>query len=207
MTEKAGAAMQTALEPTQVKVVEPQTMLERFNKLSEQISRRAYEIFEGTGNVFGRDLENWFKAESEILHPVHLRVAEKDGAVSVEAEVPGFTAKELEVSLEGAPPYHQRQEGNHGRKEKGQDDLSRAMLRAASARDRFAGGSRQRKSLRHPEKRSAGNQYSHGGEGFARGPASRNQGGLKEPPQPRSQTRVRIRKMRPRVLLSNFNTR
>ena len=101
MIEKAGAATQTALEPTQVKVVEPQTMLERFNKLSEQISRRAYEIFEGSGNVFGRDLENWFKAESEILHPVHLRVAEKDSAISVEAEVPGFAAKELEVSLEG----------------------------------------------------------------------------------------------------------
>jgi len=100
MLEK-GAATQTALEPTQVKIVEPRTMLERFNRLSEEISRRAYQIFQGNGNAFGHDLEDWFKAESEILHPVHLRVAEKDGAISVEAEVPGFTASELEVSLDG----------------------------------------------------------------------------------------------------------
>jgi HSP20 family protein len=76
-------------------------MLERFNTLSEQIARRAYAIFEGNGNLCGHDLENWFKAESEILHPVHLRVAEKDSGVTVEAEVPGFTPKELEVSLDG----------------------------------------------------------------------------------------------------------
>ena len=93
-------ATQTAQEPTQVKIVEQQTMLERFNKLSEQISRRAYEIFERNGNLFGHDLENWFKAESEILHPVHLHVTEKDDAITVHAEVPGFSAKDLEVSLE-----------------------------------------------------------------------------------------------------------
>jgi HSP20 family protein len=99
MTERSTAA-QTALEPTQVKIVEPQTMLERFNNISEQISRRAYEIFEGSGRVLGRHLEDWVKAESEILHPVHLRLTEKDDALTVEAEVPGFSAKDLEVSLE-----------------------------------------------------------------------------------------------------------
>lgn len=91
---------QTALETTQVKIVEPKTMLERFNKLSEQISRRAYEIFEGNGRTFGHDLEDWFKAESEILPPFDLRIKETTDALTIEAETPGFSAKELEVSLE-----------------------------------------------------------------------------------------------------------
>jgi HSP20 family protein len=91
---------QMALGPNQVKIVEPVRLLERFNKLSEQISRRAYEIFEGNGKTFGHDLEDWFKAESEILHPVHIRMAEKDDVLTVEAEVAGFSAKDLEVSVE-----------------------------------------------------------------------------------------------------------
>jgi len=94
------AVTQTALEATQVKIVEPKTMLERFNKLSEQISRRAYEIFEGNGRMFGHDLEDWFRAESEILSPFQLRIKETPDALAIEAETPGFSAKELEVSLE-----------------------------------------------------------------------------------------------------------
>ncbi|MGD0966081.1 MAG: Hsp20 family protein [Candidatus Acidiferrales bacterium] len=99
MSERS-TGTQTALEPTQVKIVRADTLLERFNALAEQISRRAYEIFEGKGRTFGDDVEDWLKAESEILHPVHIRVVDQDEALTVEAEVPGFNAKELEVSFE-----------------------------------------------------------------------------------------------------------
>ncbi len=91
---------QMASEPTQVKIVEPQTLGERLNKLTDQISRRAYEIFEENGKVFGRDLEDWFKAESEILPPLQLRIKEKEDFLTIEAETPGFSARDLEVSLE-----------------------------------------------------------------------------------------------------------
>ena len=46
------------------------------------------------------DLEDWLRAESEFLHPVHLDLAESADAVTVRAEVPGFSAKELEVGVE-----------------------------------------------------------------------------------------------------------
>ena len=94
------AVTQTALEPSQVKIVEPQVLLDRLNKLSEQISRRAYEIFEQRGKTFGHDLEDWFEAESEILPAFQLRIKETNDALTVEAETPEFKAKELEVSLE-----------------------------------------------------------------------------------------------------------
>lgn len=99
MIERA-TATQTALEPSQVKIVEPQTLVERLNKLSDRISRRAYEIFEANGKMFGHDLEDWFNAESEILQPFDLRINEKDDSLTIEANVPGFSAKDLEVSLD-----------------------------------------------------------------------------------------------------------
>ncbi|MGA3295680.1 MAG: Hsp20 family protein [Candidatus Acidiferrales bacterium] len=118
-------ATQTALEPTQVKIVEPRTLLERFNKLSEQVSRRAYEIFEGRGKTLGQDLEDWLKAESEILHPVQLRIAETDEEVTVKADVPGFSAKDLEVSLE---PWRLTISGKKETKEE-QEQCSEQLLR------------------------------------------------------------------------------
>ncbi len=64
------------------------------------ISRRAYEIFEGSGGSFGRDLEHWFEAERELLHPVHVSIEEFDDSLAVTAEVPGFSEKELQINLE-----------------------------------------------------------------------------------------------------------
>jgi HSP20 family protein len=74
-----------------------------FRDMKEQfdsIARRAYEIFESNGRQFGRDMEDWFRAEKELLHPVHLEVSETDEMVKVRAEVPGFTEKDLEISVE-----------------------------------------------------------------------------------------------------------
>jgi HSP20 family protein len=66
----------------------------------DAVGRRAFEIFEANGRRFGRDWDDWFQAEGEVLHPVHLRITETNGSLSVRAEVPGFTEKELQVSVE-----------------------------------------------------------------------------------------------------------
>ena len=106
MAEK-GAATQTALEPVSAREKESvpvktttNDLMERFNKVYDEIANRAFSIFENDGRLFGRDLENWFKAETELFHPVHVNVAEADGTVTVNAEVPGFEVKDLEVTLE-----------------------------------------------------------------------------------------------------------
>jgi len=103
MAEK-GAATQTALESVSVKESIPvktaaKELMEQFNKAYNEIANRAFSIFENDGR-FGRDLENWFKAETELFHPVHVNVTEPDGIVAVQAEVPGFEVKDLEVTLE-----------------------------------------------------------------------------------------------------------
>lgn len=99
MSEKT-AGTQTAMEPTSPKLVKPETLFERIDAVRDAIARRAYEIFAGDGWTKGRDLDNWFKAESELLHPVHVNIVETDDGVEVQAEVPGFETKDLQVSVE-----------------------------------------------------------------------------------------------------------
>src|SRR6185437_1227230 len=85
---------------TALKVVEPKTLFERINSLHDAIARRAFAMFEKDGGFFGRDLDHWFKAEAEMLHPVHVKVTETGDAVELQADVPGFGSKDLEVSVE-----------------------------------------------------------------------------------------------------------
>jgi len=66
----------------------------------DSIARRAFEIFDRNGRFFGNDLRDWFQAESELLHPVHIGLTESEEGFNVQAEVPGFSPKELEVSVE-----------------------------------------------------------------------------------------------------------
>lgn len=86
--------------PTSLKLVEPETLFERINHLRESIARRAFELFEGRGALLGRDLDDWFRAEMELLHPVHMEITEADDTLIARAEVPGFEAKDLQVSVE-----------------------------------------------------------------------------------------------------------
>jgi HSP20 family protein len=75
-------------------------LVDRFQELSNSIARRAFEIFDGRGRAVGRALEDWLQAESEFLHPVHVDITESGDALTVRAEVPGFSAKELEVGVD-----------------------------------------------------------------------------------------------------------
>lgn len=95
---------QLATEPEKeavpVKSLPGSDLFERVRELSNAVAHRAFELFNGHGRTDGHDLEDWFHAESELLHPVHLDLAESADAFTIHAEVPGFTAKELEVGIE-----------------------------------------------------------------------------------------------------------
>lgn len=99
MTEKA-MATQTAPAISSVKLVEPDILLDRINRIRETIERRAFEIFQNNGGLPGRDIDDWFKAEEALLHPVHMNLAETVAAFTVSIEVPGFGADQLQISLE-----------------------------------------------------------------------------------------------------------
>lgn len=72
----------------------------RFQRTYDSIARRAFEIFDGNGRLFGNDLHDWFQAEAELLHPLHVEMTDSDESLNIQAEVPGFGPKDLEVSVE-----------------------------------------------------------------------------------------------------------
>ena len=99
MTAQSATAMQTTKGSVPVKQSSGE-LLEEFDSIYDSIARRAFELFEGNGRWLGNDLGDWVRAEAEVLHPVHLELRESDDSFTVEAELPGFTVKDLEVNVE-----------------------------------------------------------------------------------------------------------
>jgi HSP20 family molecular chaperone IbpA len=78
----------------------PADLQPKMQKVQLAIARRAHELFEARGGEHGRDLEDWFRAECELLSPVSLSMSESRNEISVRASVDGFNENELEVSIE-----------------------------------------------------------------------------------------------------------
>jgi HSP20 family protein len=99
MTAQAATAMQPIKGNTPV-AVRPGDLLEQFDSVYDSIAERAFELFQRDGGWSGNDLGNWLRAEAELLHPAHMELTESDGEFTVRAEVPGFSAKDLEIRVE-----------------------------------------------------------------------------------------------------------
>jgi HSP20 family protein len=101
-TMKPQQAIQTTKQqaPASPIFVEAEKLFEQMKEFSQSVARRAYRYFEARGREFGHDLEDWFRAESELMRRVPVEIKEADGQITVRAEVPGFAADEIKVSVE-----------------------------------------------------------------------------------------------------------
>jgi HSP20 family protein len=94
----------TALSPLQeelnVKPFSTTSFWDDVNRLTKQIEKRAYELFEWRGRQDGFDREDWINAEREFLRPIPIEITEKAKILQIRAEIPGFSAEELEINLE-----------------------------------------------------------------------------------------------------------
>ncbi len=79
--------------------VEAEKMFEQLADLTKTTGHKAYEFFQKRGGEFGREVEDWFKAESEILLNVPVDITETDEQFNVRAAVPGFRPDEIEISV------------------------------------------------------------------------------------------------------------
>jgi HSP20 family molecular chaperone IbpA len=100
MKNQTAREAQVTNKPATPKLIKPETHFDRLRDLKEAIACRAYELFEARGCEHGQDLADWLRAESEILQPFPIRVSEYEDRLAVEAELPGFSAEEVEVSAE-----------------------------------------------------------------------------------------------------------
>jgi HSP20 family protein len=94
--EKPKAKEETKLAPL---FVEAEKMFEKMAEVTRETAIRAFDFFRQRGGDFGKELEDWFKAESEILRPVPVEISELDNDLFVKAAVPGFMPNEIEVSV------------------------------------------------------------------------------------------------------------
>lgn len=82
-----------------VPVTSAEDLFERFEKITQAIADRAHDYFLDRGGEFGRDIDDWFKAENELLRPAPIEMTETEDTIRVKACVPGFKADEIEVSV------------------------------------------------------------------------------------------------------------
>jgi HSP20 family protein len=94
-TNRKGTAMATESLP----VKKSHSVLDQLQKVQDRIMQRAYEIFDGNGQIFGRDLDNWLQAETELLWKPAIELSEKDNEFLVKVAVPGVDAKDLNVEV------------------------------------------------------------------------------------------------------------
>lgn len=73
---------------------------ERSDRITNQLAKRAFQLFEERGCENGHDLDDWFKAEAELLTPIPIKVKETAREIRVEAEVRGFNDDEVAFNLE-----------------------------------------------------------------------------------------------------------
>ncbi len=90
---------ETGRAPEVAKLFVGDPLFERLQEINNVIASRAHELFMSRGCCPGYELEDWLRAESEILHPIPLDVTDTETELIVRAEVPGFTEKGLEVRV------------------------------------------------------------------------------------------------------------
>lgn len=78
------------------------SLFKEMSAWSDRIARHAYELFASSGFTNGHDVDDWLKAEQELLTPVALEVKDAKDEFIVKAEVPGFDAKDLDIQLNGS---------------------------------------------------------------------------------------------------------
>ena len=80
-------------------LVEGGAFSRHLQKVSEAIAERAYDLFERDGRRDGHDLMDWYRAESQLLQPMPVEIGETDDSITVRADIPGFTDKQVELGV------------------------------------------------------------------------------------------------------------
>jgi HSP20 family protein len=81
--------------------VEAEKLFERFADISKETAQKAFDFFRQRGGEFGRELEDWFNAESKVLRFVPMEVTRTNGTIKVTADTAGFKPEEIQISVDG----------------------------------------------------------------------------------------------------------
>jgi HSP20 family protein len=130
MTTQSPAVMQRMKGSDLVKH-SSEEIFNQFSHINDVIARRAFELFESHGGSPGHEMEDWSRAESEVLRPVPLNVTESTDEYTVRAEVPGFGSKDIEIGIKP------RCLAISGKRETKEEEKSRKVIRSEWCADRI----------------------------------------------------------------------
>jgi HSP20 family molecular chaperone IbpA len=85
---------------TQPRTVSAATLYDKMQDLDGRVIGRAEEIARERGAIEGFGIDDWFRAESEILRRVSVRSETSAEALVVRADLPGVSAEDIEVGVE-----------------------------------------------------------------------------------------------------------
>lgn len=95
------SALSLVHTPTITSMTEAESLFEQsVRDLQAAITRRAHELWEGSGSSDGHEIEHWMRAESELLRFAPVEITESEDEIHVFAEVPGLNARDLDIHLE-----------------------------------------------------------------------------------------------------------
>ena len=77
---------------------EPLPIFETISKGLDEVRRRAFELFEKRGYQLGHELDDWLKAEHAVFGWPAAELAEKNGKYEAQITLPGFDAREVQVT-------------------------------------------------------------------------------------------------------------
>jgi HSP20 family protein len=84
---------------SQVKIRKVESITDEMHKLHTKVAQRAYEIFEKSGVPFGRELDHWLAAESELTWKPPIELSERDGHFLLKAAIPGIDPNDIDLRV------------------------------------------------------------------------------------------------------------
>jgi HSP20 family molecular chaperone IbpA len=75
------------------------TTVDAINEMYDQITQRAYEIFLARGGVGTLDIEDWLKAEQQLLFKPETQVEQTDDGITVTVRIGHVIPTDLQVLI------------------------------------------------------------------------------------------------------------
>ncbi len=74
------------------------TLFESMQTLFDDVQRKAFEMFQKRGGLDGFDLDDWFRAEQDLVWKPESELAETEKEFQMKVAVPGLEAKDIHIS-------------------------------------------------------------------------------------------------------------
>ena len=88
---------------TTLPVKKTESIFDELSNLHDRIMKRAFEIFDGNGHVFGKELEDWLQAERELVWKPAIELEEADNEIRLQIATPGVDPKDIDIEV--TPEY------------------------------------------------------------------------------------------------------